>query len=138
MKRDYFTESHASDRREERSGPDGASIRPMPRDADVLTGDPNSDIDDDFLRPIKDETLRQRVLQFLAGSQIPALRQVRVEIDGDSVVLRGELGTFYEKQMATQFASRVAGVIRVIDSIEVRGHVPLLQLPYTIGRRSEL
>ena len=49
---------------------------------------------------------------------------MRVDLDGDTVVLQGEVGTYYEKQMAAQFALRVAGVIRVVDFVEVGAHVP--------------
>jgi hypothetical protein len=82
----------------------------------------------DTTAAIKREGLRQRVRLFLDGSNIPALRYVDVEIDGDAVLLRGKVRSFYERQMALQFASRVAGVIRVIDLIEVHTYVPLAKM----------
>ena len=65
------------------------------------------------------EGLRRRVRLFLDGSNLPSLRFVRVEVDGDVIRLRGKVRSFYEKQMAVQLVSRVAGVIRVIDQIDV-------------------
>lgn len=50
----------------------------------------------------------------------PALRHAGVEVKGDSVVLTGSVRTFYEKQMATEFVRRVAGVVSIVNSINVR------------------
>jgi len=72
--------------------------------------------------------LHQRVRLFLDGSHIPTLRRVAVEINGDAVLLRGTVRSYHEKQIAIQFASRVAGVRRVIDMIEVPAYVPLSRL----------
>jgi len=63
--------------------------------------------------------LEQRVRQFLSSANIPALRHIGVQINGNTVVLSGYVQTFYEKQMAIAFARRVAGVVDVIDSIDV-------------------
>jgi hypothetical protein len=73
---------------------------------------------------IERENLRQRVRLFLASSNIPTLRHVDVEVGGDAVLLQGKVRSYYEKQMALQFAARVAGVIRVIDLIQVHTYVP--------------
>ena len=64
--------------------------------------------------------LQRRVQQFLMTAHLPALRHVGVEVVDDSVVLTGSVQSFYEKQMATEFARRVAGVVSVVNSIEVR------------------
>lgn len=75
-----------------------------------------------------DEELQQRVLLFLTGSNLPALRHLKVNVDGDTVTLRGQVQTFYEKQLAVEFSKRVAGVIRVVDAIDVRGYAPRLDV----------
>lgn len=64
--------------------------------------------------------LAQRVRQFFDAANLPALRRVRVEVRTDSVVLIGQVSSFYQKQMATEFARRVAGVRRVINLLEVK------------------
>ena len=77
------------------------------------------------------EELEQRVQLFLASSNLPALRHLAVEIDGDTVILRGQVQTFYEKQLAVEFSRRVAGVIRVVDLVEVRGYAPRVDPPHS-------
>jgi len=72
----------------------------------------------------EDEALSERVRLFLASSNIPALRHLSVEVDGDTVLLRGGVQTYYEKQLAAEFSRRVAGVIRVDNRIDVRGYAP--------------
>lgn len=63
--------------------------------------------------------LARRVKNFLAGRNLPGLRRLEIEVDGNSVVLRGTVRTFYEKQLAVHCCQRVAGVINVVDGIEV-------------------
>ena len=59
------------------------------------------------------------------------IEDLHVEVDGDTVVVRGQVQTFYERQLAVEFSRRVAGVIRVADWIEVRGYTPRLDGPHT-------
>ena len=105
-----------------------ASSEAPPRDVfwiEAKRDEPNSL---DKTTSIEREGLKQRVRLFLASSNIPTLRHVDVEIGGDAVLLRGKVRSYYEKQIALQFASRVAGVIRVIDLIEVHAYVPLAKM----------
>ena len=76
-----------------------------------------------------DEQLQQRVRLFLSTSSIPALRRIRVNVEADTVVLAGQVNSFYEKQLAAEFTRRVAGVIHVVDLIDVRSYAP--QAPMT-------
>ena len=68
--------------------------------------------------------LRQRVLLFLASSNVPGLRHVAVDVEGDTVILNGRVNSFYEKQLAAECSRRVAGVIHVVDLLEVSGYKP--------------
>jgi osmotically-inducible protein OsmY len=43
-----------------------------------------------------------------------------VEAQSGVVRLRGEVKTFYEKQLSVQLARRVAGVVRLIDEVVVK------------------
>jgi osmotically-inducible protein OsmY len=63
--------------------------------------------------------LEQRVRQFFVSANLPSLRYLDVAVEGNTVVLMGYVQTFYEKQMATAFARRVAGVVNVVNSINV-------------------
>jgi len=71
-----------------------------------------------------EEDLRQRVLLFLASSNVPGLRHVKASVEGDTVILSGRVNSFYEKQLSAECSRRVAGVIHVVDMIEVCGYTP--------------
>ncbi len=66
-----------------------------------------------------DRELARRVTNFLAGQHVPALRAIQVEARNGAVTLRGNVRTFFEKQLTHHGARRVAGVHQVIDEIEV-------------------
>ncbi|WP_252853550.1 BON domain-containing protein [Aeoliella straminimaris] len=59
-------------------------------------------------------------LSSLLGDAVhPGLSGVSCQIDANMVVLRGEVPTFYLKQLAQETASRAAGVEKVNNEIEV-------------------
>ena len=66
-----------------------------------------------------DYDLARRVLSFLAQRQMPALRRILVEVQNGTVVLKGRVQSFYERQLCLSCCQRVAGVVRLIDQIEV-------------------
>ncbi len=74
----------------------------------------------DELRRGEDD-LAMRVRNFLDGRNIPGLRRLGVTVSAGQVTLFGRVRTFYEKQLALHCCQRVAGVIHVIDAIEVGG-----------------
>ncbi|MBX9792601.1 MAG: BON domain-containing protein [Pirellulales bacterium] len=69
--------------------------------------------------PLEARDLERRVRLFLASAKRPSLRRIKVELVGDAVVLSGCVQTFYEKQLATEFAKRVAGVVSVVNRLAV-------------------
>ena len=76
-----------------------------------------------------DRDLERRVVNYLAGRHMPALRHLNVEASGGTVVLRGRVHSFYEKQLCHHCSNRVAGVRQVIDAIEViPAHAVLAQM----------
>lgn len=66
-----------------------------------------------------DRALERRVLSYLGQRYIPGLRALAVEALNGTVTLRGEVASFYEKQVAIHASQRVAGVLRLVDSITV-------------------
>ena len=68
----------------------------------------------------QDLDLARRVENFLHSKQVRSLRSVLVEADHGRVVLRGKVGSFYEKQLCLSCTRRVAGVIDLVDEILVR------------------
>ena len=66
-----------------------------------------------------DVDLRRRVQSFLNDTNMPGLRQLAIEARDGTVTLRGTVRTYYEKQLSQQRCKRVAGVIRLVDKVEV-------------------
>jgi osmotically-inducible protein OsmY len=67
-----------------------------------------------------DQELARRVQNYLWGRQVPSLRRVAVESNQGVVTLRGQVRSFYEKQLCHQSCRRVAGVIGLVDEIDVQ------------------
>jgi len=65
------------------------------------------------------EDLARRVRLSIDRSHQQGLRLIDIEVVGDTVVLSGHVVTFHLKQLATAFARRVAGVVEVVDRLEV-------------------
>jgi osmotically-inducible protein OsmY len=63
--------------------------------------------------------IRRRVLDYLASLQIPSLRQVRVVVKNGTLMVRGEVHTFYQKQLLLSCRTRVPGITNVIDEVQV-------------------
>jgi BON domain len=76
-----------------------------------------------------DRDLERRVTQFLADRNLPGLRRLGVQSQFGVVTLRGRVRTFYEKQLSGQSARRVAGVVDVIDAIQVTDGVGVVPAP---------
>lgn len=70
-----------------------------------------------------DLDLERRVLNYLAGRFMPALRRLAIEAEGGVVTVRGQVSSFYEKQMALTCCQRVAGVHELIDAVDVESNV---------------
>ena len=66
-----------------------------------------------------DRDLERRVMNYLTGRHVPALRRLEVQAAGGTVTLRGTVGSFYEKQLSQQCCRRVAGVLNLIDAVDV-------------------
>lgn len=55
----------------------------------------------------------------LAESPVYALREVRIERDGETLVLVGEVSSFYHKQLAQEIVRQTAEGIEVHNTINV-------------------
>lgn len=75
-----------------------------------------------------DRDVERRVISYLVGRHVPGLRQIDVQAHCGVVTLRGRVHSFYEKQLGQQVAQRVAGVVRLIDRIEVTPLAPVVAL----------
>ena len=77
------------------------------------------DIQDQAVMTVADHDLEARVRNYLFGNKMPMLRDIDVEVFGDSVVLRGHVRLYYHKQLCVSCCLRVAGVRNVDDQIVV-------------------
>ena len=65
-----------------------------------------------------DEQLAARVRNFLS-SRLAGRNHLDIEADGGVIILRGQVSSFYQKQLCIHGAQRVAGVHRVVDELDV-------------------
>lgn len=63
--------------------------------------------------------LQRRVVNYLFSRQVPSLRRMAVEADDGIVTIRGMVGSYYEKQLCLSCCQRVAGVVKLVDEVEV-------------------
>ena len=66
-----------------------------------------------------DRDLERRIVNYLAGRHVPGLRHLAVQADNGTVTLRGRVHSFYEKQLSHSCCRRVAGVVKLIDAVDV-------------------
>ncbi len=66
-----------------------------------------------------DEDVRKRVSRWLTSRHFPAFRLLNVEVCHGLVTLSGAVDSYYEKQVAITSCQRVAGVLSLIDQVEV-------------------
>jgi osmotically-inducible protein OsmY len=78
---------------------------------------PQKEIHSDF-RPYSE--LEEKVFQRLSRQHYPALRKLSINVDLGKVVVSGTVGSFYERQLATNLVRQVAGVDQLTDEITVR------------------
>ncbi|MFN3191723.1 MAG: BON domain-containing protein [Aureliella sp.] len=65
----------------------------------------------------RDVTGRLRIL--LSESPIAEIRRVKVEQQGDRVLLQGRVRSFYAKQMAQETVREAAGKLHIVNSVSV-------------------
>lgn len=66
-----------------------------------------------------DRQLERQIASQLAETNRPGLRRLAVKVADGSVTLRGNVASFYEKQLAIQTCRVLAGIERLIDAVEV-------------------
>ena len=63
--------------------------------------------------------VQPRAQKALAASPIYALRELRVDQTGDTLLISGLVSSFYHKQLAQEVVRAVAEGIEVVNSIHV-------------------
>lgn len=65
------------------------------------------------------EDIEPRVKEALAKSSVTALRELRVERMGESLLIMGEVPSFYCKQLAQELALAVTKDVPLINQVNV-------------------
>jgi osmotically-inducible protein OsmY len=73
---------------------------------------------------IHDRDLERRIAIYLVSRQVAALREIDVRADRGTVTLRGEVRSFYHKQLCLNCCRRVAGVVQLVDEVDVVNESP--------------
>lgn len=124
---DFWREPHAVDRfvSEEAfpNSPVAAVMRILPRAACCLRQDVvELERGGDMQQPAEDQDvdrdLERRVVSFLRGRQ-RSLGCITATAKAGTVTLRGTVRSFYERQLCIEFSRHVAGVVKLVDRIEV-------------------
>lgn len=66
-----------------------------------------------------DRDLERRVVSYLGRQHFPGLRALEVEANQGVVTIRGCVNSFHERQLCIHCCQRVAGVVRLVDHVEV-------------------
>lgn len=61
----------------------------------------------------------RRFEELLAATNRPGLRRVQIAYEGDAIILRGFVRSFYEKLLAVEICRREAAGLRIVDGIVV-------------------
>ncbi len=67
-----------------------------------------------------DNDVQQRVAFFLRTRHFAAFRNLDVAVQNGAVTVHGTVNSFYEKQVALNSCRRVAGVLTLVDEVEVQ------------------
>jgi osmotically-inducible protein OsmY len=71
-------------------------------------------------RETSDDRLKTQIQHAVANAARPAPTRVEVSVGAGHVVLRGEVSSYYRKQLAQVAAMSVAGVVSVHNAVVVR------------------
>ncbi|MBX3411529.1 MAG: BON domain-containing protein [Pirellulales bacterium] len=67
----------------------------------------------------RDRDLERQITQLLAERHCHSLRRLQVQARDGIVTLRGQVRSFYEKQLSHDCCRRVDGVVRMVDAVDV-------------------
>lgn len=106
---------------DEAEGDSAPTILPRGTDRAVATGslDELEDGDEEPIGQYGDDVIAARVRRLLRSDVATSMLRVRVEVEDGLVTLRGMVQTLEDTDNAAEVASRVPGVLDVIDELEV-------------------
>ncbi len=70
--------------------------------------------------PLDERSLSRQILEELEKYNLPAVTQLRIEVEGGVVIIAGEVPSSYEKQLIGHFCRQIPGVTRFVDGMVIR------------------
>lgn len=72
-----------------------------------------------MMTPTENKEIVTAASAMLANSSVPELRSLRVDEYSNELQLRGNVRSFYHKQLAQEAILRVAGSLQVVNHVDV-------------------
>ena len=66
-----------------------------------------------------DLDVKRRLTNLLVQRNAAACRKIDIEVIGGTVILRGTVNSFYERQLCLACSQQVSGVLKLVDEIQV-------------------
>lgn len=73
---------------------------------------------------VEDDDLGHRLVNFLHGRHVPEQESVHLDVHGGTVVVSGRLRSRHSKWLCIECCRHVAGVIKLVDELEVNATAP--------------
>jgi len=67
-----------------------------------------------------DQELKRRIVNFFRTCRVPGLKDLEVEANMGTVIIRGSLPSHAAKTLCLECSRHVSGVVKVVDQVEVR------------------
>ena len=64
--------------------------------------------------------LKLRITGFLRQQGVSSWKRINIEMNEGTVTLHGTVPSFYERQLCISCCQRVAGVVRLVDNLQVQ------------------
>lgn len=63
--------------------------------------------------------IKSTVKDAFKQSPIHGLRDLDIEQDGESILISGKVGSFYQKQLAQEVVRHISPLVQIVNSVEV-------------------
>ncbi len=79
----------------------------------------------EFALVYRDGDIAIRVEEFLSRQHFPSFQQLELEVFDGKLTVRGQVTSYYEKQVAMSVCQQVPGVLQFVDEIGVELSEPI-------------
>jgi len=82
------------------------------------------------------DSVVQAITECLRAQTYPGMRSLSVDYSDGVVTLRGEVTTYYHKQVAQESVRRIAGIVTIINLVDVRVAKPVTGFNQSSNQRN--